>query len=1009
MEVSRRSYPALLPGGVIWMFCALVLLSTAGAAKDRGPRALLHDVSDATSSSSSSSSSSNSSSSSLMQLQQLQRQMVVLMQQQQRQERLLQQGQQQRPQRQQKIGTIEMAANTHNCSTGCGSTIQLVCVAGNITLQNPCLAQCQGLSVVQQGSCAVEGEGTHTMPFATSHEEEEAVFSIASVTDRDSTKHDKQHGREGKQNFTSAQMRRFEGEGFVLVGQAAISRDFTPKTPKGLKPIKDAAPGDPSFMQPMRISADALLYVDPRPKEAAVFVAASSSSESFVASSAEPPTLPNTAADRSPSAGLQGLPYSSSSSTASSGVQPSYQMYPLNQTAVPEPLEWSRLQRLKMRRGTEITAAAAFPYNAIGKLTLLNDAGKPSAHCTATWVGDYAAITAAHCIYDRDTKTFVDPNNLLFEPGVYTSSAGARIAPHGAHKIAGIQYVSGCVTAPAEMYKFYDVAVLITETPRTTGKLGFGWSPQGYEGAINHAGYPGETPPVDATGLRKTVLRYGGCNIRGDGDGSDRTLMVQSASSTPCGVMERGESGSALFEMRGSNADYLAGQLRPQQAQRVPGKTHQQAQARRKTAPAADKTAGGITASAVNAGKAGTKTAGPVSLPVPGPAPSARTQAAAPRTPAPGGNSTAVSAPAAAQQKGPSAAPKARAGPAAATPAALAAAAPAKLISGAAAALQQPKSAAPLDRALQAAKGPVASMTSKPPAEQQQPQQQQRAQPQPLLETVQQPEAVFSIAAFPEVASQQPADPSVRPAPQDAGQSLFAPVLEFQWANETAVQAAEQQRTASNGTATDELLLTPVDVAMQPLQPATNYVWALAATAELLDEAEQPPAAAAAATGQATADDSADAAAAPASGRSLLASPPNPKPASAAPARKRHTGAAGRHGTSARQPGGPAKQQPLPKARQQPATAGRRTAHGVNSGAGRRTAHGVNSGAGRAPAGRVPPPLYLVRGVLSYGASIGPMGEEMDVAVELDRDLYEFVARAAASRPSDDGVVCGNC
>jgi V8-like Glu-specific endopeptidase len=130
-----------------------------------------------------------------------------------------------------------------------------------------------------------------------------------------------------------------------------------------------------------------------------------------------------------------------------------------------------------------------------------------SAHCTATWIGDYAAITAAHCIYDRETKTFVDPKTLLFEPGVYTTEAGVKVTPHGAHKVAGIQYVSGYVTAPEPFYRFYDLAVVITQTPRTTGKLGFAWSPRGFEGMMNHAGYPGETPPFDSTGFRKTVFR----------------------------------------------------------------------------------------------------------------------------------------------------------------------------------------------------------------------------------------------------------------------------------------------------------------------------------------------------------------------------------------------------------------------------------------------------------------------------------------------------------------------
>jgi hypothetical protein len=68
------------------------------------------------------------------------------------------------------------------------------------------------------------------------------VFSIASVHGRDSDKSSKRDKRDrnDKQNkqFTAAEMQRFEQEGFVLVGQAAVSKDFAPKTPKSLKPIK---------------------------------------------------------------------------------------------------------------------------------------------------------------------------------------------------------------------------------------------------------------------------------------------------------------------------------------------------------------------------------------------------------------------------------------------------------------------------------------------------------------------------------------------------------------------------------------------------------------------------------------------------------------------------------------------------------------------------------------------------------------------------------------------------
>jgi hypothetical protein len=172
-----------------------------------------------------------------------------------------------------------------------------------------------------------------------------------------------------------------------------------------LRRDKDAAPDDPCFLQPMRISADALMYVDPRLKDTSVSVAAGlrlgSNLGTFVASAVDPPAmllLPSEAqSSASPgfdlgsvvagafetpadsTAAFGSLPDSSSSSSgqATPGAQPSYQMHPLNQTALPEPEDWSRAKRLAMRRSKEITAAAAFPFNAVGKLTLLDAEGVP--------------------------------------------------------------------------------------------------------------------------------------------------------------------------------------------------------------------------------------------------------------------------------------------------------------------------------------------------------------------------------------------------------------------------------------------------------------------------------------------------------------------------------------------------------------------------------------------------------------------------------------------------------
>jgi hypothetical protein len=80
------------------------------------------------------------------------------------------------------------------------------------------------------------------VPFAAAIGEEEDIFSIASVNDRHDNpkrdKRDRRDRRDSRSKFTALQMQRFEREGFVLVGQAAVSRSFKLKTPKGLKPVR---------------------------------------------------------------------------------------------------------------------------------------------------------------------------------------------------------------------------------------------------------------------------------------------------------------------------------------------------------------------------------------------------------------------------------------------------------------------------------------------------------------------------------------------------------------------------------------------------------------------------------------------------------------------------------------------------------------------------------------------------------------------------------------------------
>lgn len=270
-------------------------------------------------------------------------------------------------------------------------------------------------------------------------------------------------------------------------------------------------------MQPMRLSAhDKLVYTVPASfstGSTSVAVAGLTSAGSNIMSGAFTPSVSDPpAVVKKPSGHLGGnknrnsgrggrlpanLPNalvgtsSSRSSTGSSGgSMPAvrYQMHPSNQTSIPEPKDFEKKNRIQMRRNDEIKMKVAFPYNAIGRLVNLDSSGRPMGHCTATWIGDFSVITAAHCVYNRMEKHFVDPKAMRFEPGAYTNADGRSTTPYGVHTVAEVHYLSGWVMASDDDARYYDVAVLTMNSMRPTGKLGFAWNSQGYGGVLNHAG-----------------------------------------------------------------------------------------------------------------------------------------------------------------------------------------------------------------------------------------------------------------------------------------------------------------------------------------------------------------------------------------------------------------------------------------------------------------------------------------------------------------------------------------
>jgi V8-like Glu-specific endopeptidase len=62
-----------------------------------------------------------------------------------------------------------------------------------------------------------------------------------------------------------------------------------------------------------------------------------------------------------------------------------------------------------------IDDTSAFPWRAITWLGLFDESGQPAGHCTGTFIGPDALLTAAHCLWSADTGTWT--RNIAVVPG----------------------------------------------------------------------------------------------------------------------------------------------------------------------------------------------------------------------------------------------------------------------------------------------------------------------------------------------------------------------------------------------------------------------------------------------------------------------------------------------------------------------------------------------------------------------------------------------------------------